>query len=147
MRRRKLGGAQGKSGSSQDRSTGAKGGCSPGLKPASDRFPRDYCSQYASRDAISASASKGTPALISSTAADSRGSADEARRYSVAFLPPHNTSSPYRLGIEVNTGNHILNRSRQTRISGRGLTIIRRFPAAGQYLFQPPSAILLTGNP
>src|SRR3546814_10352364 len=69
MRRRKLGGAQGKSGSSQDRSTGAKGGCSPGLKPASDRFPRDYCRQSASRAALSASASKGTPAIISSTAA------------------------------------------------------------------------------
>src|SRR3546814_7819802 len=75
MRRRKLGGAQGKSGSSQDRSTGAKGGCSPGLKPASDRFPRDYCRQSASRAALSASASKGTPAIISSTAAASRAAA------------------------------------------------------------------------
>src|SRR3546814_5679591 len=65
MRRRKLGGAQGKSGSSQDRSTGAKGGCSPGLKPASDRFPRDYSRQSASRATLSASASKGTPAIIS----------------------------------------------------------------------------------
>src|SRR3546814_9807525 len=86
MRRRKLGGAQGKSGSSQDRSTGAKGGCSPGLKPASDRFPRDYCRQSASRAALSASASKGTPAIISSRSEEHTSELQSLMRISYAVF-------------------------------------------------------------